>query len=200
VDLVGENALAIVPQKCRNMIRKADKRGVEVKIDYEGEYTDEFYRIYRLTMERNNAASYYYFSIVFFREMIKRLHGKCFSLHAFMENNIIATALFLYSDQYVHYHFSGTDPGYYHLSANNLILSSAIQWGLNQGKLKVHLGGGFTDNDDDTLLAFKKSFSKGTLCEFYVGKKIHDIKTYDALCKERAISEESTFFPLYRAT
>ena len=66
------------------------------------------------------------------------------------------------------------------------------------------LGGGKTPDPDDTLLRFKKRFSKKYF-NFFTGKKIHNKEMYDFLCQKKLQYENKNhinsinedFFPVY---
>jgi hypothetical protein len=198
VDLSVKKASDAVTSECRNKISKAVKNNVEIVWDPACEQIEDFYNIYTMTMKKNSAGGYYYFSKIFFSEMIDKLKDNIFLVHAALRGEIIASAMFLHSEKYVHYHFSGTNPNYYYLAANNLMIASVIQWGIEQGKKFLHLGGGLSSDVDDPLLVFKKSFSKTGLRDFYVGKKVYNNEIYDKLCRKISSAMNSDFFPLYR--
>ena len=200
IDLSSEDVMSAISSTCRNRIRKAEGYGVEVDFDFSGERLDEFHKLYTLTMEKNLASSFYFFNKHFFDFSAKSLPNNCFFIHALWEGRIISSVMFLYSEKYIHYHFPSTHPDFYHLSANDLIIYSVIKWGIAQGKDKIHLGGGRTNLENDTLLAFKKKFSKGALSDFYVGKKVYNQKIYNEMCLERHISSDEQYFPAYRVT
>ena len=57
----------------------------------------------------------------------------------------------------------------------------------------LHFGGGRTNDQNDSLLKFKKSFSN-TLSEFYIGEKIHN----EFLYNELTIASNKKMFYSYR--
>ncbi len=65
------------------------------------------------------------------------------------------------------------------------------------GYRTLYLGGG-VGSGEDSLFRFKKSFFKGELNHFFIGKKIYNQEMYDELVGMRDVSE-TTFFPRYRA-
>jgi hypothetical protein len=187
--------------KCRNMIRKAEKNGVSVSFDFEGQTVSDFYRLYTRTMQKNNASGYYFFTEEYFNETLHALHGKIFILNALFESEIVSAAMFMYYQKFMHYHFSATDPEHYKLSCNNLILSEAAYWGQKNQKEIFHLGGGFTTAADDPLFFFKKSFTKNGICDFWIGRRIHQQNIYQEFVKQVMATKSMTnpdFFPLYR--
>ena len=197
VNLTEKDAMSTVTARCRRASRDAVKKGVEIIFDFSGKYLDDFHRIYLQTMDKNHASQYYHFDKQFFKGMCSKLRDQVFFVHALFDNKVVASVMFLCFYDYIHYHLLGTDPEFYHLNANTLILTSVIQWGIEQGKIAIHLGGGYTNAEDDSLLVFKKSFTKEELYDFYIGKKIYNQEIYDKLCEEKNIDKTSAFFPLY---
>ncbi|MCL2623694.1 MAG: GNAT family N-acetyltransferase [Planctomycetaceae bacterium] len=190
-------------QKCRNTIKKAIKNAVKVQFDFEGTTIKDFHRLYTLTMQKNAAPNYYFFTEEFFIETMRVLNGKIFILNALYNGEIVSSAMFMHHHDFMHYHFSATHPDYYKLACNNLIISEAARWGKDHGKRLFHLGGGFTTADDDPLLLFKKSFAKNGLREFWIGRHIHNHDIYRKLVelaqKNKDEPLRSDYFPLYRA-
>lgn len=200
IDLLDqETILGNMHYKCRNMMRKAEKNGVSVKLEESKDTLGKFIELYQSTMIRNQTTDYYLFSQKFFRDTINNLDDKIFIANAYFEDSIIASALIMKSKDYLHYHFSGSDVEYRNLQANNLLLYKVALWGSENGYDLFHLGGGF-ESETDPLFKFKKSFNKNEPNNFFIGKNIHDKDTYDQLiAKIGNKNNESTFFPKYRA-
>lgn len=82
-----------------------------------------------------------------------------------------------------------------------LLLYEAGLWGHANSCSTLYLGGG-VGSEEDSLLKFKKSFNKGKLNHFYIGKKIFDQNTYDQLGAMRedihTACNKIIFFPEYR--
>jgi hypothetical protein len=83
------------------------------------------------------------------------------------------------------------------------LLYEAACWAVNNNYKKIHLGGGVGASQDN-LYKFKKAFNKNDDCEFWIGKKIYDIDSYNKLVGLRKsfdvdFCESATFFPLYRS-
>lgn len=166
-----------ISSKNRNMIRKAEKEGV---IIVESDDYETFRRLYDGTMTDLHADSFYFFPKSYYDEFKLRFKNNSMLCFAMLNERVIAGSLFMFSDDYAHYHLSGRDREYSRYAANNLILWYAIQKAKERGCKWFHFGGGTTGNDDDSLLKFKKEFSK-TLCEFWIGKRIHNQVVYDQI-------------------
>lgn len=166
----------------RNMVRKAEKNGIEIIMDH-GERLEDFQRIYECTMRNNHAEEYYYFEDGYFQYLRENLQENMMSAYALYEGKFVSAAIFLYNTQYMHYHLSGTLPEYRSLGATNLLLTKAAYWAAEHGIKKFHLGGGV--GIDDSLLFFKKHFNRNGLIDFCIGRNIFDKQRFDELVELR---------------
>ena len=187
---------------CRNMIRKAAKRGVEIEVDEDCRRMQEFIPLYFKTMDKNRASGYYYFEPEYY-DQLQHIDGSSLILiNALLEGRLIGSAMFMLSGENMHYHLSSTDPEYYSYAANNAILAQAIEYGRAHGKRWLHLGGGVSADEKDPLFKFKRNFGRmdKNLKDFYMGKAVFLPDAYAQLCaiaRERGV-EPGGFFPAYR--
>ena len=183
------------------MIRKAEKNNVKIVINDNTDTVNDFIHIYNLTMNKNDASDYYYFNDDFFPTTLRELGKKVMMVNAYHEEEIIASSLIMKHNKYIHYHFSGANPEYRKLQANNLLLYEVAKWGNKNGYEQFHLGGGYESNHD-SLYKFKKSFSKLEDLNFHIGKKIHNTGDYNYLKdlwnELKGYNETNNFFPEYR--
>lgn len=189
--------------RCRNTIKRAYKLGVEIEVDENCTRIEDFIKIYNLTMQKDNADKYYYFSRNYYINLKKTLKNRMILINALYQGKIISSSIFMMSDTSMHYHLSGTHPDYYSYSANNAILDKACEYGNSKGLKWLHLGGGTSSEEHNTLFAFKKQFGRNEYNkkDFYIGKCIYNKKIYDRLV-ELVLRNENTrsgYFPLYRA-
>lgn len=186
-----EQIMQDINSKNRNMIRKAIKNGVEIKImqDEEKEaIIPVFIDLYKKTMDRNNASDFYYFTDKYFSEFFSDMKGKYKIFYAQFKQKIIAASIMIYNNKILHYYLSGSNREYAILAPNNLLLYTASLYGVEKGMEKFHLGGGVSDNDN--LFGFKKQFNeKGTL-PFYVGREIFDQTAFENLVRIRKDQDE----------
>ncbi|MBU9723459.1 MULTISPECIES: lipid II:glycine glycyltransferase FemX [Bacillaceae] len=168
--------------KNQNMIRKAKKVGVEIKQD-NGERLDDFIRIYESTMDNNKASEYYYFSSDYYEFLRKEMSENVSFFYACKEEEIIGASIFLYNDQYMHYHLSGTQKEFREFASMNLLLYEAALWAEKKGIKQFHLGGGVSATD--SLFKFKKQFNKNGYKHFYIGRNIFDEQVYNHLLQIR---------------
>jgi len=162
----------------RNVIRKCVKNGLTVE---ESEDYQSFFDIYRDTMDKVGAESFYYLNSQFFDDMKKDDHYRL--LVCKLDDVVLAAAVFMEYGDYFHYHFAGSKKEALKYSPNNLLLWDAIKYGKERGHKVMHLGGGLTDSEDDNLFRFKARFSRNRN-DFYIGKRVYNVSVYNALIDE----------------
>ncbi|WP_434304814.1 lipid II:glycine glycyltransferase FemX [Clostridium botulinum] len=167
-----------IKSKNRNMIRKAEKSGLQVE---ENKDFETFKKIYNSTMNKVDADDYYYFNNSYYEAIEK--NNNYILLNVKKGNLVMASAIFIGYEEYFHYHLAGSLKEYLKFAPNNLLIWEAIKYAHRKGYKKMHFGGGLTNSKDDTLFKFKSSFSKNT-ADFYIGKRIHNKEVYDYLISE----------------
>ena len=197
-DVIWEN----ITSKNRNMIRKAEKNGVEICHGKDSTLFADFIRIYNATMDRDNADDYYYFGEPFYESIHRDLHDNYEMFYAVLNGQIIAMSIILYANGRMHYHLSGSLAEYRNLAPTNLLLYKAALWGCEQGFSTFHLGGG-VGSGEDNLYKFKAAFNRKSDFRFSIGKEIFNQKKYNELVEKRIESDENfnretKFFPTYR--
>lgn len=168
--------------KNRNMIRKAEKAGVQIYHD-NGEHLEDFIRIYELTMDRLDAKRYYYFEHEYYEYLISQMGQYTKFFYAVLDHRIISASIFFYNDHFMHYHLSGTLFDYRAYAPTNLLLYQAALWANDHGISQLHLGGG--TGIVDSLFNFKKQFNKKGHLPFWIGRTIIDRDSYDFLLSIR---------------
>lgn len=187
---------------CRNMIRKAAKKGVVIEVDEDCHRMADFVPLYFATMDKNHASDYYYFEADYYKQ-IQHMEGcKLILINALADDKLIGSAMFMLGEENMHYHLSSTDRDYYSYAANNAILAAAIEYGREHGKKWLHLGGGASTDEKDGLFRFKRNFGRleKNLKDFYMGKAVFLPDEYAQLCaiaKKQGV-ESGGFFPAYR--
>ncbi|MEZ4811227.1 MAG: GNAT family N-acetyltransferase [Allomuricauda sp.] len=192
-------------KKVRNNYRKAQSFDLTFKL-FEGEGLDEipvdqFYGIYHDTMVRNNASRFLYFSKDFFHKLVLSNKNDFTIGMVYHGDRPVSTELHIHYNNSVYAFLGGTDSEFFHLRPNDFLRVEVIKWAVENKKRKYILGGGIK-NDDGLYKSKKAFFPKDDDCVFYTGRKVINKKVYDALVenaiKERDLSEDDTYFPLYR--
>ena len=184
-----------ITSKNRNMIRKAEKQGVEFCAEYDYAAMTDFIALYRSTMERLQAEEFYFFSDDYFAEYKKNMQNKGFLGRVCLNGKTIGAALFMTCGPYGHYHLAGSDRNYSSLGINNFLLWTAALEMKKQGIRSFHLGGGTTSDPENSLYRFKRSFSH-LENDFYIGKWIFDEDAYEKTAA-RWETEKPDLIPLF---
>lgn len=188
--------------KNRNMIRKAQKEGLEVFWSRDSKIIEPFMEIYNATMDKDQASEYYYFDKDFYNSILHDLKHNAMWFYAVKDGEIAAISIFMFCNGQMHYHLSASRREYSKLAPTNLLLYEAAVWAFKNGYKSLHMGGG-VGSGQDSLYKFKKAFNRGDDVEFCIGKKIFDEETYQKLMdfrmKENEFEKDSHYFPIYRA-
>jgi serine/alanine adding enzyme len=187
--------LAGMHGKHRNVVRKAQKASVAVDVTAAPDELSAFATLYERTMKRQDAAGYYFFPSAYW-EQLAALGGHLVRFDALCEGEVVASALCLRGDRWLHYHLGATDDSARDLGASNLLLYTAAVWAQEQRLEEFHLGGG-AGGTEDSLFAFKQRFSPEGRRGFWVGKIVHDEEAYRRLSGTAEIDLDG-FFPAYR--
>lgn len=192
-----------IHSKNRNMIRKAEKNGIEINHGQGMELFDEFIKIYNATMEKDNAEEYYYFKREFYESINEDLKDNYEIFWAEYEDKIIAMSILIFANGRLNYHLSGSDIEYRNMAPSNLLLYKAAIWGCEKGMKTFHLGGG-VGSGEDNLFKFKIAFNRFSDYQFSIAKHVFDADKYEELVNIHAKEKEgfdpkSKFFPLYRS-
>ncbi len=177
----------------RRVVRKAVVAGVEATATLGPERLGRFRILYEQTMERQDAAGFYYFPPEYWRELETSLRNHVVLFEASED----AALLCLHAPPWLHYHLGASNEAGRKLGASNLLFLEAARWAQDLGYTRFHLGGG-VGGKRDSLFEFKLRFDPGGELEMAVGKAIHDEEAYRALAGPAAGLDG--FFPAYRAT
>lgn len=123
-------------QQC---IRKAERESVKIRFERSKFGIDVFYILHTFTRKRLGVpVQPKLFFNLFWRLLIKSNMG--FVLLAFLDNVPISGSVFLNFGSTVTYKYSASDPKYWNLRPNNLVLWNAIQWACSNGYAKFDFG------------------------------------------------------------
>lgn len=185
--------------KVRKNLKKAERNGLEIVIDEQGEFFEDFLNIYYDTMERNQAKEEYYFPRSFF-ENFRGMKDNAAWFHVRKDGRIVSTELVIYNENNCYSYLGGTYAEYFEFRPNELLKVEIMKWAQGKGIKNFVLGGGY--GEDDGIFRYKKSFAPGGVVDFYIGTKILNKEIYDRLVdirKEQADFDADTrYFPRYR--
>lgn len=181
----------------RNILRKAEPN----LVFRESEDIDGFMHLYQSTMEKNNASSFYFFSRGYYEKLLAMKYVKLFAV--MHDGHAINMSFVLFGSNLAHYHLSANDINFSKLNGNYFLLDSVCDYAkLNHPEIsEFHLGGGRTNLQADSLLAFKSKFSN-IRNNFYIAGKIFNRAIYqqytEALLELRPELKSAKFFLKYR--
>ena len=190
-------------QNVRKNVKRANKNCLEVIIDPDDQYMEDFLNIYYGTMERTDAEEEFFFTKEFFNTINSMKDNHCyFHIKEPETGKIISTELVIYGAENAYSYLGGTISEYFSLRPNDLLKYEIIKWCKDKGLKTFVFGGGY--GADDGIFQYKSHFAPNGIVEFYIGKQVLDKDTYDELCKMRNIEshsgniEAAGFFPEYR--
>jgi hypothetical protein len=158
--------------------------------------------VYRATMRRNSAGSFYYFSDEYFSGL-RRVLGQSVHLCTVRgpAGDVAACGLFLLAGGIAEYHLGGTADAHFAKAPSKLMFDFVRRWAKERGASVLNLGGGVA-GAADSLYRFKSGFSPLN-AGYHTVRIVFDAPRYDALVEtSRAIraadDAAETFFPAYR--
>ena len=166
----------------KKSIKKAERNECQIMISRNKDVWNKFISLYELNLKKNKASKKYFFSKKYYK-IIKELMGENYYIFSCKFNEeIVSSMIILYNDYYAHCHLIGSNNLARKLSANNLLHHEVIKWCKSKNINKLHFGGGVSNDENDAVYKFKKSFSNETN-DFYVGERIINYEKYNELCK-----------------
>lgn len=175
------------------------RRSCSIKTALTDNDIQAFIDIYYENMDRVQAKKSYYFSKDYFEKMVSSCDFKSEILLA-IDNETkttIAACQYIFTNNIVQYHLSGTKDDFLHLMPTKLLIDEMRLRASKRGFAYFNLGGGLGGRDDDSLFDFKSSFSKD-FKDFNLWKLIVNKEVYNLLTAKKGIDTASAFFPLYR--
>ena len=169
---------ALYSKSFKNNINKAKRLKLKSATQITDSIWKQFCELYMDHMKNKKADEYYYFGNLYFEELRKLVNTNGQLFYILVDDQLIASTLFLYSGKIVYSHHSTRDI-HHPLAgiANKLIHDDAVQFFKEKSYNKLMLGGGIGSEKEDSLLNFKLSISKDNI-PFMLGKKIIDKENY----------------------
>lgn len=179
----------------RKSWRRAVRAGVEARVRENPDDVDDFRRLYELSMGRLSADSSYWLSEQYWASLRDRLGKNSLLVEAVYEDRVVAAVWCLVSENYLHFHLSGTTDEGRQLGGAFICRVAAAQWALEAGKSQAHFGGG-VGGTGSSLLDWKRRFDESaSLLDFSVANVIHDEENFARLADGYP---RNGFFPPWR--
>ena len=176
----------------RRVARKALAAGVEATAAVAPDSLERFRSLYERTMDRREAAGFYYFPPEYWCSLETSLREHVILFEAEADAKLLCLA----APPWLHYHLGASSEAGRKLGASTLLFLEAARWAQELGYTRFHLGGG-VGGARDSLYEFKLRFDPGGELEAAIGKAIHDEQAYRRL--GGATAGLDGFFPAYRA-
>lgn len=184
-------------QKVRKNVKRANTFNLEIVVENNESYLDDFLRIYYGTMDRTDAEDEYYFKKEFF-QTLNEMSNNVIYFHVMHEGKVISTELVIYGAENCYSYLGGTDREYFDMRPNDFLKYEIIKWAKEKGLKNFVLGGGY--GADDGIFQYKRNLAPNGIVDFYIGRKVFDQDVYKKLVEMRGNSiNDERFFPLYRA-
>ena len=146
------------------------------------ENLDKFITMYYKTMKKNKANSFYFFSKEYFEKLFALNESKLFG--TFLEGKLVNAIVVLESSLNIaYYHLGATEPEYYSYNVNPFIFDKVIDFYKEKGFKYLYLGGGTDSSPNNSLLRFKKKFSKNFRW-YFIGGLVFNSEIYEILKKK----------------
>lgn len=182
----------------RRDILKAAEEGVYTVVDADCSNMGDFIRIYSHTMRDLHAKYYYFFDETYFSGLVNAVDFNVRLILAKYGDAVIGAVLLVITNNIMHYYLGGVDRGFIRFSPLKIMLAAAHRLAIGGGVRYFVLGGG-PGGMDDSLIRFKRGFSK-LVYPFNIIKKVVDEEAYKEVCTMKNIDfEYDCYFPAYRA-
>jgi len=166
----------------KRAIKKAQKNNLYLKVfENNSSLREIFITLYKETMNRVGSDSYLYFNKKYFDRLFAINNVVQFLVE--FESKPIASSICFYSKNYFHYHLGASNKEHLNNRPNDLLFEEMIKFGKYKNCKYLHFGGGTSSEEGDSLLKFKKGFSKSYL-DFYIGKRMLNQNIYDEVVKQ----------------
>jgi hypothetical protein len=199
------DAMGLLPRVLRQEIAAARRAGLTTRDDTSWRALDAFIRLYRETMERNQAGEGSDISAADVVRLRDELDGDLHLMVTTRDGSIVAAGLFSEYRGIVQALLVGIDYASRRWSPLKVMLDDVRAWAHERGDRVLHLGGGRSGRLD-SLFEFKSRFSERRH-RSVIGRWVIDSAAYAELTarRQRRLRETdrmvtaSEWFPAYRA-
>lgn len=179
----------------RKSWRRAVRAGLEARVTKNPDDVDGFRSLYELSMGRLSADRSYWLSDKYWTSLRDTLGKDSLLVEAVYQDRVVAAVWCLVSDDYLHFHLSGTTDAGRRLGGAFICRVAAAQWAQEAGKSQAHFGGG-VGGTGSSLLDWKRRFDESArLLDFSVANVIHDEESFARLAEGYP---RNGFFPPWR--
>ncbi len=167
----------------RRNLRKAARTGLYAEVDESLQSLQRFIDLYAMTARRLQMAAYYRFDEEYFQRVQATLGDAACLINVCKDNVIIASTLFFHTADYTTYFLGASDFAYSDLRPNDLLFTTMIESTGARGARLLCLGGGTSDDENDSLFRFKRKFAS-EIREVYAGARTLNEAVYTEIVRQ----------------
>ncbi|MBI3999213.1 MAG: GNAT family N-acetyltransferase [Candidatus Omnitrophica bacterium] len=167
----------------RQMLRKAERYGYTFHVLEARKSLSWFVPLYNETQDFLSGSSATRFSSAYFESLTQGLTNNAWIGAVQYSDKIVAAVLVLEGKRFAHSHLMGYCRTGITAGMTNLVYHGIALEVAERKKTCLHMGGGRTKNEDDSLFAFKKSLSPER-ATFSLGTRCHSPTVYEQLGKK----------------
>jgi len=163
--------------KYNEATRRKIRKGSSALLFEESIDINRFIDLYQSTMRKNKAEEFYYFPYHYFENLLSLKNVKLFAVKS--DDHIVHMSIFFFCKNIVHYHLGANDNNYLHLNANSYVFDSVCDYAKDNyiTPMYFNLGGGRSNANEDSLLAFKSGFSD-IRKKYFIAGNVYDPSVY----------------------
>lgn len=184
----------------RQMLNKAARMGFSFHVMPAYSELDWFVPLYLKTQEFLQASNDTRFEMEYFKALTEGLGASAWIGVVKQSDEIAGAVLVLEGPAYLHSHLMGYRRDIKTAGMTNLLYHGIALEGASRGKTVLHMGGGTSSSEDDSLFCFKKSLSSERAL-FWLGTLCHDQTAYEELGRKweaRNGPRPKNYFQFYR--
>ncbi len=193
----GRELLPAMHTHHRRAVRKADRAELELRITVAPDDLTAFRAMYDRTMQRQDAAAFYFFDDAYWDALIETGGGgELVLVEGLLEGEPVAAQLCIAHGAWLHYHLGASEDAARNIGASNRGFLAAAEWAQERGMIGFHLGGGVGGGTDSPLFVFKHRYDpESEPRSFHIAKLVHDADRYRDLA---GTDSTAGFFPPWR--
>jgi hypothetical protein len=154
--------------------------------------------MYAATQDRLHASNETRFSEAYFDALLRLDANNLFVAAVTKDGEIASAVIVLCGARFAHCHLMGYTGVGAGAGVSNLLYHGVALHSASQGLILLHMGGGATRAEDDSLLRFKRSFAHQRF-SYQIGKRSHDPAAYESLREAwRRHHPDNHYFLFYR--
>ena len=163
--------------------RLSSKKGSLAIYDWDLATLNNFIEMYHEFCKEKGLEDSHMFSREYFADVKEMLGNQAFIINIYYKDIILAASLNFVFNGMIIYHLSASMYEYRNFLPNDLMLYTLLQTGADLLCTSVFLGGGISNDDNDSLYRFKEKYATSS-SDVYIVKKVVNPNAYNDLCQD----------------